>query len=117
LDELVLQGRRIGVNVALGRGAVHWNYNFGVAPDALTLGPGIALQQLSIRNAIERGRRTFDMGPGVFDYKFRAGGAIDDRVNVRAASPSSRGRAVAALETGAGRTRTALRQVRDRRAS
>ena len=114
LDELVLDHRRIGVNVALGRGAVHWNYNFGVAPDALDLGPGIALQQLSIRNAIERGRRRFDMGPGAFPYKLRAGGVIDDRVDVRVASSSVRGQVIAGLDVSAAVARAVRRRASTR---
>ncbi len=97
LGELVLDGRRVAVSVALSRGDVHWNYNFGLDPAALPLGPGIALQQLAIREAIEGGRHRFDMGPGIHAYKLRAGGVVDDRVDVLAVSATARGRAMGAL--------------------
>jgi CelD/BcsL family acetyltransferase involved in cellulose biosynthesis len=100
VDELVLDGIRLGVSVALVRGAVLWGYNFGVDPAALSLGPGIALQQLSIRDAIEAGCRWVDMGPGASSFKRRAGGVPDERVDVRAASPTPLGRAVAELSRG-----------------
>jgi CelD/BcsL family acetyltransferase involved in cellulose biosynthesis len=107
LGELVLDGRRVAVSVALSRGDVHWNYNFGIDPAALPLGPGIALQQLAIREAIEGGRHRFDMGPGIHAYKLRAGGVVDDRVDVLAVSPSARGRAMGTLA----RMRTLARRV------
>jgi hypothetical protein len=47
------------------------------------------------------------MGPGIHAYKLRAGGVVDDRVDVLAVSPSARGRAMGTLA----RIRTLARRV------
>ena len=96
--ELVRDGRRLGVSLSVHRGAVAWDYNLGIDPEALDLEPGVALQLHAIRDAIERGRRRSDLGPGGDAHKRRLGGEPDDRVDVRAAGPTARGRVVGGLE-------------------
>ena len=109
--ELVQQGRRLGVCVSAERGEVAWYYNLGIAPEAMPLAPGIALLLCAARDAIERGRRTWDLGPGAFPYKAELGGVLADRVDVRAGSPSWRGRAVVGLERADVHARTAAKRV------
>jgi CelD/BcsL family acetyltransferase involved in cellulose biosynthesis len=114
LLELVRDGRRLGVWVGLDRGAISWYYNLGISPDALWLAPGVALQLLSISDAIERGRRCIDLGPGAHRYKLELGGVVGDRVDARAVSPSPRGRGMALLGRLKGRSRDLLRKARRR---
>jgi CelD/BcsL family acetyltransferase involved in cellulose biosynthesis len=96
--ELALRGRRIGVTVRLERPGGTWFYNGGFDPDAAKLAPGIALELASIRDAIERGVRRLDLGPGAQPYKLALGGVVEKRADVLAASLSPRGRLLVAGE-------------------
>jgi CelD/BcsL family acetyltransferase involved in cellulose biosynthesis len=95
--EMLHEGVRIGVSVRLDRGATTWFYNGGIDPEALALAPGIALQLVSIRDAIECGARRHDLGPGPQRYKLELGGAPEERVDLLFASPSLRGRTAGAV--------------------
>jgi CelD/BcsL family acetyltransferase involved in cellulose biosynthesis len=96
------------VTVRIDRARASWFYNAGIDPRASALAPGIALELASIRDAIERGGRRHDLGPGAFAYKLELGGAVELRSDVRAASPSAIGQAVGRLEGAARRARERL---------
>jgi CelD/BcsL family acetyltransferase involved in cellulose biosynthesis len=105
LFELTARGRAIGVTVRLDHGPAAYFYNAGFDPGYGYVSPGVVLELESIRDAIERGFATFDLGPGDYRYKLDLGGQRRDTHRLVAASPSWRGSALA----GAYRVRRALR--------
>ena len=109
--ELVRQERRLGVYVGIDRGDVAWYYNLGIAPEALPMAPGIALLLSALRDAVEHGRRRWDLGPGAQPYKLELGAVVDDRVDARADSPSPRGRLAGGLERADAQARAVARRV------
>jgi len=118
--EVVDEGRRIGVHVRLDRPGGAWSYTAGIDPEALKLAPGTVLELASIRDAIERGHRLYDLGPGDQPYKASLGAVMEPRADVQAASPSVRGRLIGAAAVSARRARerfparTILRRARAR---
>ena len=60
-------------------------------------GPGILLELASIRQAIEEGLDTFDLGPGDYRYKHELGGDRTTVLKAEAASPEPHGPAIRAL--------------------
>ena len=79
LFELVAGGRRIGVTVNLETPHTTYFYNAGFDPEWSHVSPGIVLQLASLRDAIERGLRRYDLGPGDFRYKHDLGGVNIER--------------------------------------
>lgn len=120
LFELVQGGRRLGVSIRIDRPGGSWFYNGGFDPAASALAPGIALELTSIRDAIERGHRRHDLGPGAQAYKLELGGTVETRADVQACSPSMRGRVLGAAAASSRRARermpvrTILRRARSR---
>lgn len=102
--ELRVAGEPAGVSIRLDRGedGGAWFYNAGFDPEHHRLGPGVLLELGSIRDAIGRGHRRFDLGPGLWRYKTDLGGREDPLFDGQAFSPSARGRA-GRLVTGAAR--------------
>jgi CelD/BcsL family acetyltransferase involved in cellulose biosynthesis len=90
--ELVADGAPRGVTVRVDHRGTGYFYNAGIDPDAGRLSPGIVLELASIRDAIARGLRTFDLGPGEYRYKTELGGGSERWFDFTAASPSLRGR-------------------------
>jgi len=110
--ELVVDGRRLGVSLRLDYAGTAYFYNAGIDPDAGRLSPGVTLELLSIRDAIDRGLRRFDLGAGEYRYKTDLGGVAEDRYRAVAASPSLRGGAVALGGRAYRRSRAALAPLR-----
>jgi CelD/BcsL family acetyltransferase involved in cellulose biosynthesis len=100
--------RRLGVHVRLDRSDRCWSYTAGIDPDALELAPGTVLELSSIRDAIERGHRHYDLGPGDQPYKTSLGAVFEPRFDLQAASPSVRGRVIGAAEVSSRRARERL---------
>jgi CelD/BcsL family acetyltransferase involved in cellulose biosynthesis len=111
-----------GVTVRLDRQGGGWFYNAGFDPAHGRLGPGVLLELSSIRDAIGRGHRRFDLGPGHWRYKTDLGGLEDPAFNGTAWSPAPRARLTRLAATARGRAwaalpgREVLRGVRRRRA-
>jgi CelD/BcsL family acetyltransferase involved in cellulose biosynthesis len=72
--ELVAGDDRIGVALNLEASDTTYFYNAGFDPEWSHVSPGIILQLASLRDAIERGLRRYDLGPGDFRYKHDLGG-------------------------------------------
>ncbi len=89
---LEMDGRRVAVTARLDRGSVGYFYNAGFDPSYARLSPGIVVEVASIRDAIDRGLRDYDLGPGAFDFKLRLGGVPVRRLWIRGASSSPVGR-------------------------
>jgi CelD/BcsL family acetyltransferase involved in cellulose biosynthesis len=87
-------GTGLAVALNLDHAGESWAYNTGFAPKAARLSPGLVVRQASIRDAIERGARRYDLGPGDFLYKREMGGECCDRVRIEAADGSPAGRAL-----------------------
>ena len=98
--ELKLEDDAVGVSVRFDRGMTAHAYNDGFAPAIARLSPGTVMELVSIRDAVERGLRTYDFGPGDFTFKLRLGGKPVERLNVHAASPSLGGRVIGAASGG-----------------
>ena len=92
--ELELDGRTIAVTIHLELGDTVHFYNTGMDVSAERLSPGIVLELDLIRDAIERGLKRFDLGPGDASYKAQLGGEQVERYLVTLAAPTVRGRAV-----------------------
>ncbi|MCW2991550.1 MAG: glycosyl transferase group 1, partial [Solirubrobacterales bacterium] len=124
LLELRVDGATAGVSVRLDRpgGGGAWFYNAGFDPAHRRLGPGVVLELESIRDAIARGHRRFDLGPGLWRYKTDLGGHEEERFDGDAFCPSPRGRLLQAATLGGRRAydllpgRDLLHDVRRRRA-
>jgi CelD/BcsL family acetyltransferase involved in cellulose biosynthesis len=82
LFELVAGERRIGVTVNLETSDTSYFYNAGFDPGWSHVSPGIVLQLASVRDALERGLRWYDLGPGDFRYKHDLGGVNVERYHV-----------------------------------
>jgi CelD/BcsL family acetyltransferase involved in cellulose biosynthesis len=91
--ELRLERRAVAVSIHLERGDSVLFYNTAMDPAAAKLGPGIVLELELIKDAVARGLRHYDLGPGVLDYKLSLGGTPEDRHLVTLAAPGWRGRA------------------------
>jgi CelD/BcsL family acetyltransferase involved in cellulose biosynthesis len=109
--ELVRGGRRLGVVIDFDRGETTWAYSQGIDPAARALSAGTALNLASVREAIERGRRTLDLGPGAHPFKLEMGAVVDGRVDARAVSRSARGRIVDGAERLERRARGVARRL------
>jgi CelD/BcsL family acetyltransferase involved in cellulose biosynthesis len=83
-----------GVTVRLDRPALRaaWFYNGGMDPAFERLGPGVTLELHSIRDAIERGLRAFDLGVGHWRYKEDLGGVEEPLCSGMAYAPGPRAR-------------------------
>jgi CelD/BcsL family acetyltransferase involved in cellulose biosynthesis len=92
--QLLLEGRAVAVSIHLERGQTVYFYNTGMDSAAAKLGPGIVLELELIRDAIERGLRRIDLGPGDLSYKARFGGEPVERFIVAIPAPTAKGRAV-----------------------
>lgn len=105
---LEVDGATVGVSVRLDRGEAGgaWFYNGGFDPAHHRLGPGVALELASIRDAIGRGHRRFDLGAGYWRYKTDLGGREVLLLDGHAYRPSLRGR-------GARTAARARRRVRE----
>lgn len=114
--------RTAGVTVRLDTAATGTFYNAGIDPDLMRLSPGVMLELASIRDAIERGLRRFDLGPGAYRYKTDLGGVATDRFDLALTSRSSRGRLLSGVRRTAGAARrrapgrAAMRRLRRARA-
>jgi CelD/BcsL family acetyltransferase involved in cellulose biosynthesis len=106
LFELSAGERAVGITIRLDHGSTAYFYNAGFDPGFGHVSPGLALELASIRDAIERGFTTFDLGPGAYRYKLDLGGEPRDTRRLIATSPSLRG----AVLVGAYRARRALRR-------
>ena len=97
--ELLVGGERIAVTLRLDRNGVAHFYNGGSNPAWAHLSPGIVVELASIRDAIGRGLRQYDLGPGDFRYKRDLGGmpAVRCDVGPRAFSASERARRLARI--------------------
>ena len=109
--ELVAGERVLGVTVRLDLRDTAFFYNAGIDPAAARLGPGVVLELASIRDAIERGLRRYDLGPGDYRYKRDLGGVVHPRYDFAAASPTVRG-ALAGIRH---EVRVRIRRARERR--
>ena len=89
--ELAVGDGVAGVTVRLDLRDTAFFYNAGIDPAAARLGPGVLLELASIRDAIDRGLRRYDLGPGDYRYKRDLGGEAHSRFDVAAASPTPRG--------------------------
>ena len=98
----------MGVSVRLDHGTTGYFYNAGFDPAAAAMSPGIVLELVSIRNAIETGLTCFDLGPGDHRYKRDLGGERRTASRLVATSRSPLG----ALAQAAYRVRRAVRARR-----
>jgi CelD/BcsL family acetyltransferase involved in cellulose biosynthesis len=85
-------GARVAINIHLEYGGIIYPYNLGWEPEAAHLAPGILLALHAIADAIARGIRTIDLGPGEQDYKLALGFTPEQRIELRAVNPSMWGR-------------------------
>jgi CelD/BcsL family acetyltransferase involved in cellulose biosynthesis len=111
LFELIAGRRRIGVTVRVDTDHAAYFYNAGIDPHWGHVSPGILLQLVSIRDAIEVGLPRYDLGPGDFRYKRDLGGVLQERHQVAIERRGLRirlGRSGTAL---VGRLRHSLRRV------
>jgi CelD/BcsL family acetyltransferase involved in cellulose biosynthesis len=81
----------VAVTVRIDLGEHSWFYNAGFDPAASRLSPGLVVELASIRDAIERGQRTYDLGPGDYRYKRDLGGEERELLRVSATSSSAAG--------------------------
>ena len=95
--ELRAEGRTAGVSVRIDHGGTAHFYNSGFDPRHRYISPGILLELTSIRQAIEEGLDTFDLGPGDYRYKHEPGGDRTTVLKAEAASPEPHGPAIRAL--------------------
>ena len=95
--ELRAEGRTAGVSVRIDHGGTAHFYNSGFDPRHRYISPGILLELTSIRQAIEEGLDTFDLGPGDYRYKHELGGDRTTVLKAEAASPEPHGPAIRAL--------------------
>jgi CelD/BcsL family acetyltransferase involved in cellulose biosynthesis len=86
------RGSTVAVGVQLDHIGETWAYNTGFDPAAGRLSPGLLVRLGSIRDAIERGGRRLDLGPGDFAYKRDLGGEAYDRISVDVTPGSVAGR-------------------------
>lgn len=107
VTELVVASERAGVNVRIDHDGTAYSYSDGVSVNHLDMSPGIAFELDSIRDAIERGIRRYDLGPGEYDYKRKLGAAtVTRQIEAELASPSARGALRRTKLTIAGRLRS-----------
>lgn len=102
-------GDRIGgITVRLDRPAIGaaWFYNGGMDPEFERLGPGVTLELHSIRDAIERGYRRFDLGIGYWRYKEDLGGLEVLLCSGVAFAPGTKGALMRATTTAAHQLRS-----------
>jgi CelD/BcsL family acetyltransferase involved in cellulose biosynthesis len=66
-------------------------YNSGYDPALGSLSPGLVSKALALRDAIERGKQTFDFLRGNEDYKFRLGGQPRQLLRLRVTPPNRPG--------------------------
>jgi CelD/BcsL family acetyltransferase involved in cellulose biosynthesis len=126
----VLERRRETIAVALNfeSGDASWAYNTGFSLDAARISPGVVLRLGSIRDAIERGSRCFDFGPGASKYKRELGAVEYERLRIELSSTTAAGRGARALalsrrrlhevewlRRAAGQVRLASGRISDRR--
>jgi CelD/BcsL family acetyltransferase involved in cellulose biosynthesis len=78
--------------VNLDHAGESWAYNTGFLPEAAHLSPGLIVRLASIRDAIERGARCYDLGPGDFPYKREMGAEPCKRVRLEMTRGSAAGR-------------------------
>ena len=114
--ELRAEGRTAGASVRIDHGGTAYFYNSGFDPRHGYISPGILLELASIRQAIEEGLDTFDLGPGDYRYKHELGGDRTTVLKAEAASPAPRGPAVRALTASYVATRRYLGSRRRMRA-
>jgi len=81
----------LAVTVRLDVGRRSWFYNAGFDPQASRLSPGLVVELASIRDAIERGQQTYDLGPGDYRYKRDLGGQERELLRITATSSSPAG--------------------------
>lgn len=100
-----------GVTVRLDHGGTGYFYNAGIDPAHAALSPGVSLELASIQDAIDRGLRRFDLGPGDYRYKHDLGGAPAPRFRATVARRSASGLALrtARAALAAGRSHLASR--------
>lgn len=96
-----------GVTVRLDHGETGWFYNAGIDPAQLPLSPGYLLEAASMRDAVERGLRQYDLGPGEYRYKRELGGQESTVHELHAVRPGFHG-AVSEAADQAGRARRGL---------
>lgn len=106
LFELSAAGQAIGITVRIDYGSTAHLYNAGFDPSHGHVSPGVVMELASIRDAIERGLTSFDLGPGEYRYKRDLGGQRRLTHRLVAVSPTPRGSVLAA----AYRARRALRR-------
>jgi CelD/BcsL family acetyltransferase involved in cellulose biosynthesis len=82
LFELIADSRRIGVTIRVDTDRAAYFYNAGIDPKWAHISPGILLQLVSIRDAIEAGLHRYDLGPGDFRYKRDLGGVLLERYQI-----------------------------------
>ncbi len=93
ITEVKQADRTIAVSLQLDNQGTSWFYNLGFDPSAARLSPGIVARLGSIEQAIERGAKHCDFGPGEGRHKLDLGGQRHDRVKLEAASRSAIGNA------------------------
>jgi len=87
-------GTALAAAVTLDHAGESWAYNTGFAPAAAHLSPGLVVGLASIRDAIERGARRYDLGPGDFAYKREMGAQPCQRIRLEMTRGSAAGRAL-----------------------
>lgn len=88
-----------GISVRLDHGDTGYFYNAGIDPAHGDLSPGVALELASIHDAIDRGLRRFDLGPGEYRYKRDLGGLPAPRFRATVARRSLPGLALRVART------------------
>jgi CelD/BcsL family acetyltransferase involved in cellulose biosynthesis len=119
---LVQGDEMVAVAINLESGDRNWAYNTGFASHAARISPGLVLRLDSIRDAIERGSRRFDLGPGDFAYKGELGAELygRSRIELSGRSPAAQCMRAAALSRRRLRDvdwmRSAVARIRNARA-
>jgi CelD/BcsL family acetyltransferase involved in cellulose biosynthesis len=108
---LVQDGVTRAVTIRLDLGQGSWFYNAGFDPAASRLSPGLVVELASIRDAIARGQRSYDLGPGDYRYKRDLGGQERELLRITATSSSAAGQLARAMT--AARRNPWLRARRD----
>ncbi|MBI4331808.1 MAG: GNAT family N-acetyltransferase [Chloroflexi bacterium] len=71
---LELDGKRVAATLCFDFNGTVYLYNSGYDPDFAPLSVGLLCKAMTIKEAIENGRKTYDFLRGAEDYKFHLGG-------------------------------------------
>ena len=77
----------LAVSVDLEQRDEIWAYNIGFDPAFSRFSPGLVLRMHTIADAIDRGKRRYDFGPGDFVHKRELGGRPANRLVVQLTGP------------------------------